>query len=1255
MPSTVIISEQNSVVEIDNDHVQVVSVGIQGPGGSSSIVDATSTVKGVIQLAGDLSGSAAAPAVAAGAITDAKVSASASIAKSKLAALTIVDADVSAISESKVTNLTTDLAAKEPTVSSGLASQYYRGDKTWQTLNQDVVPDGATNKAYSAADKTRLASTSGTNTGDQTAVSGNAGTATKLQTARNINGVPFDGSAAITVADSTKVPTSTTVNGHALTGNVTVTEGDIPSLTSDLAATEKTANKGTASGYASLDSGGKVPASQLPTSVLGALEYQGTFDASGGSFPSSPSKGYYYVISIAGTISGATYKIGDWLAYNGSTWDKVDNQQTVTSVVGRTGAITLAEGDITNLISDLAAKAPLISPAFTNTPTAPTATSGTNTSQIATTAYVEGEIIANATPDATTSVKGKLQLAGDLGGTAASPKVKRTTRFIVAPYGDSRPADYTCASATGNDVEINNALTAANALTNGGVVDLLDGTFVLSNPIVPPNNTWLRGQGMRATRITTISGSTFGIIDNYSLHSPGSPWTNGIISDLELDGTNMLNSNGKKAINSTCLKNCKFTRLYVHDTTATGIGADDFAGVTVTECNVQNCGYSNVHAITVMAYSTNTFTVTTGTTHGHSIGDAIVITGMIPVGYNGVFKVTSVIDTFNFTIATSNNSGSLQLAVNPGTATSFGNISDSILGNNGIGIASGAMTAEYMVITNNICIGNQNNNFLIEADNVGTGANASYIFSNNISVSAGGAGYRNTGTPNAQFNNNYDYGSLIGCFVGVTNTSKTLTAATWSGSVATFTTSTAHNYSTGTYVTVAGVTPTGYNGYFYVTGTTSTTFTVAMAVDPGGAGTVFGSAQTVSHAVDGTQINQNIFTNPILYGIQIFAHSDGVSARGNTIKNGTFYGMYIGSGYGTTSGNRIYGNGYDGIEIITGGNYQPLDGLDVSGNILYNNAQLDSIHDGINVNPNANTPITNLTLTNNHCFDNQNTKTQRYGIILRSGSDLTNCSVIGGALSGNLTGAILIQNTATTISVLGTSGTPNVGFSLGTLTNLAITTPSAGNLTSLAVTQSDTTNNPTLATLTNSGTGFGVNLIQNGVNATNKPALYVQTNASQTNQSLVWFRNTQATSTKPTLKLDAAGTGPALLIASGGFQYGTSSTSGYVLTTDASGNASWAAAPSGSGISRTITSISTATTASAAANVDYVYLVSGTTTLTLPTAVSNTNRYTVKNTGTNTVTIATTSSQTIEGSATAALTPNTSLEVISDGSNWRVI
>ena len=55
---------------------------------------------------------------------------------------------------------------------------------------------------------------------------------------------------------------------------------------------------------------------------------------------------------------------------------------------------------------ELDKKANLASPALTGTPTAPTAAAGTNTTQLATTAFV-----AAATPDASTTVKGLIQLA----------------------------------------------------------------------------------------------------------------------------------------------------------------------------------------------------------------------------------------------------------------------------------------------------------------------------------------------------------------------------------------------------------------------------------------------------------------------------------------------------------------------------------------------------------------------------------------------------------------------------------------------------------------------------------------------------------------------------------------------------------------------------------------------------------------------------------------------------------------------------
>lgn len=100
-----------------------------------------------------------------------------------------------------------------------------------------------------------------------------------------------------------------------------------------------------------------------------------------------------------------------------------------------------------------------------------------------------------------------------------------------------------------------------------------------------------------------------------------------------------------------------------------------------------------------------------------------------------------------------------------------------------------------------------------------------------------------------------------------------------------------------------------------------------------------------------------------------------------------------------------------------------------------------------------------------------------------------------------------------------------------------------------------------------------------------------------------------------------------------------------------------AATGGGSGITRSISSVAVPTTASAAAATDYIYLVSGTTTLTLPTAVGNTNLYVVKNTGVNTVSVASTAGQTFDGTASPITMPvaDTALGFISDGSNWRIV
>ena len=78
-----------------------------------------------------------------------------------------------------------------------------------------------------------------------------------------------------------------------------------------------------------------------------------------------------------------------------------------------------------------------------------------------------------------------------------------------------------------------------------------------------------------------------------------------------------------------------------------------------------------------------------------------------------------------------------------------------------------------------------------------------------------------------------------------TSTGGATTATSGTGTVATVTTTNNHNLSTGDRVTVAGITPTGYNGTFIVTGTpTTTTFTYANTTT--GSQTVAGTVRVDS-------------------------------------------------------------------------------------------------------------------------------------------------------------------------------------------------------------------------------------------------------------------------------------------------------------------------------------------------------------------------------------------------------------------------
>ena len=105
-------------------------------------------------------------------------------------------------------------------------------------------------------------------------------------------------------------------------------------------------------GICPLDSSSKVPIANLPDAVLGALKYQGTWNATTNTptiVSGTGTQGHYYVVSTAGTtnIDGeADWEIGDWIVFNGTAWEKIDNSDKVSSVNGYTGVVTLVKSDI---------------------------------------------------------------------------------------------------------------------------------------------------------------------------------------------------------------------------------------------------------------------------------------------------------------------------------------------------------------------------------------------------------------------------------------------------------------------------------------------------------------------------------------------------------------------------------------------------------------------------------------------------------------------------------------------------------------------------------------------------------------------------------------------------------------------------------------------------------------------------------------------------------------------------------------------
>lgn len=209
----------------------------------------------------------------------------------------------------------------------------------------------------------------------QTTITGNAGTATALATARTIDGVEFDGSASISHFGTTASLIDARVKVITVPSGFNLVNG---ALLSVLFA-EGTNNFSI--GQLSLRiSGTDIPVNTYMPEAPSNTIIDFVYDASG------QTPVFYIVGPIPIVRSGAS-----------------------------SGEIEVNGANVT--VNGWSSKANLASPTFTGTPKAPTASAGTNTTQIATTAFVN-TAVANATSGAAT-FKGVVNAGTDISSLTA--------------------------------------------------------------------------------------------------------------------------------------------------------------------------------------------------------------------------------------------------------------------------------------------------------------------------------------------------------------------------------------------------------------------------------------------------------------------------------------------------------------------------------------------------------------------------------------------------------------------------------------------------------------------------------------------------------------------------------------------------------------------------------------------------------------------------------------------------------------------
>ena len=374
------------------------------------------------------------------------------------------------------------------------------------------------------------------------------------------------GSAAVTLSTSA-------VTGKLLTG-VNITGGSISATDSILVAFGKIQNQ--------------------INGVLGGAIYQSTWNASTNSptlTSSTGTKGYYYIVSVAGStnLDGITdWKVGDWAIFNGTTWDKVDNTDAVSSVNGFTGAVSLTSANI---------------------------------SEVTNLYYTEGRVSANTDVAANTAARHAAVTLGTANGLSLSTQALSLGLASTSATGALSSTDW-------NTFNLKQAALSGTGFVkiSGSTISYDNSTYYLaSNP---------NGYTTNVGTVTSVSALTLGTTGTDLSSTVATGTTTPVIT---------LNVPTASATNRGALSSADWSTFNGKQAALSGTGFVKISGSTIS--------YDNSTYLTTSSASSTYLPLTGGTLTGPLFGTSATFSGQLHIPNNSTGTLGGLYFDYNSNVA----------------------------------------------------------------------------------------------------------------------------------------------------------------------------------------------------------------------------------------------------------------------------------------------------------------------------------------------------------------------------------------------------------------------------------------------------------------------------------------------------------------------------------------------------------------------------------------------------------------------------